>query len=130
MASFLDDLLKKMKTAPHVGIPPVTNPKVPTKVERDAAEYAARQKAMPNFKFGTGTPLEKLKARMANTPHPTPTRPDPKFKTPGKKVTKAEMDEFDIQLDAFIEEMKAKKAKRKQDAEKAQQAKNESETMQ
>lgn len=130
MASFLDDLLKKMKTAPHVGIPPVTNPKVPTKVERDAAEYAARQKDMPNFTFGTGTPLEQLKARMANAPHPTPTRPDPKFKTPGKKVTKTEMDEFDIQLDAFIEEMKAKKAKRKQDAEKAQQAKNESETMQ
>ena len=44
MASFLDDLLKKMKTAPHVGIPPVTNPKVPTKVERDAAEYAEKKK--------------------------------------------------------------------------------------
>ncbi len=130
MSTFLDELLKKMKTAPHVGIPPVTNPKVPTKVERDAAEYAARQKEMPNFKFGTGTPLEKLKERMVNAPHPTPTRPDPKFKTPGKKVTQAEMDEFDIQLDSFIEEMKAKKAKRKQEAEKAKQTKNESETMQ
>ena len=36
MSTFLDELLMKMKTAPHVGIPPVTNPKVPTKVERDA----------------------------------------------------------------------------------------------
>jgi hypothetical protein len=130
MSTFLDDLFKKMKTAPHVGVPTVTNPKLPTNVEKATAEYAARQKEMPNFHFGTGTPLERLQKHMANAPHPTPTRPDPKFKTPGKKVTKTEMDEFDIQLDAFIEEMKAKKTKRKQDAEKAQQAKNESETMQ
>ena len=116
MASFLEDLLKKMQNAPHVGIPPVTNPKVPTKVERDAAAYAARQKGMSNFQFGGG--------------HPTPIYGDPKFKPPGKQVTKAEMDDFDIQLNSFIEEMKAKKAKRKQEAEKAKQAKNESETMQ
>lgn len=73
MGTFLDDLLKKMKEAPHVGVPSVTNPKSPTKVERDTAAYAARQKDMPNFMFGTGTPLERLKARMASSPHPTPT---------------------------------------------------------
>ena len=32
MGTFLDDLVKKMKTAPHAGLSPVTNPKMPTKV--------------------------------------------------------------------------------------------------
>ena len=80
MGTFLDDLLKKMKEAPHVGVPSVTNPKMPTKVERDTAAYVARQKDMPDFHFGTGTPLERLKTRMASTPHPTPTYAAPGFK--------------------------------------------------
>lgn len=80
MGTFLDDLVKKMKTAPHAGLSPVTNPKMPTKVERDTAAYAARQKEMPDFHFGTGTPLERLKAHMASTPHPTPTYAAPSFK--------------------------------------------------
>jgi len=124
MSAFLDELLKKMKTAPHVGIPPVTNPKVPTKVERDTAEYAARQKEMPNFKFGTGTPLEKLKARMANTPHPTPTRPGPTFNN-GNSASKVDLDAFDAQFNAFMAKMKAAKAKKKQEAEKARLGKDE-----
>lgn len=81
MGTFLDDLLKKMKESPHVGVPSVTNPKSPTKVERDTAAYAARQKDMPDFHFGTGTPLERLKARMASSPHPTPTRPASTYST-------------------------------------------------
>lgn len=108
MASFLDELLKKMKTAPHVGIPPVTNPKVPTKVERDTAEYAARQKEMPNFKFGTGTPLERLKSRMGSTPHPTPTFADPAF---NNKTTPRVLDEavFDAEFQAYLSALRSKK---------------------
>lgn len=102
MSTFLDNLLKKMKTAPHVGVPPVTNPKLPTKVERETAEYAARQKAMPNFKFGTGTPLEKLQARMANAPHPTPTKADPAFKTGNSEA------EWDKLFDDLIEAIRVK----------------------
>lgn len=79
MSAFLDDLLKKMKTAPHVGVPTVTNPKLPTKVERETAEYAARQKPMPTFVFGTGTPLERLQKQMVSAQHPTPTYADPAF---------------------------------------------------
>lgn len=73
MGTFLDNLLKKMKEAPHVGVPPVTNPKMPTKVERDTAEYEARQKEMPDFHFGTGTQLDSLLERMKSASHPTPT---------------------------------------------------------
>lgn len=110
MASFLDDLLKKMKTAPHVGVPSVTNPKLPTKVERETAEYAARQKAMPKFNFGTGTPLEKLQERMANAPHPTPTKADPSF-TPNNawEALGVDVDTFDAELEKFVAEVKAKK---------------------
>ena len=95
MSTFLDELLKKMKTAPHVGVPPVTNQKVPTKVEKDTATFASRQKDMPSFTFGTGTPLEKLKSRMVSTPHPTPTFADPSFNPhSGSPISKADFDAY------------------------------------
>lgn len=120
MSTFLDDLLKKMKTAPHVGVPSVTNPKLPTKVERDTAEYAARQKEMPNFKFGTGTPLERLKSRMPSTPHPTPTYADTKFNNDNNKVciSKALLDAWESEFQEFFKKEAATKAKQKQDAQK------------
>ena len=112
MASFLDELLKKMKTAPHVGIPPVTNPNVPTKVEKDSAEYAARQKEMPNFKFGTGTPLERLQKQMAIAQHPTPTYADPSFKAgcvnDAVKYNIEDMEEWENTYQKFDMERKAK----------------------
>lgn len=79
MASFLEDLLKKMKNAPHVGIPPVTNPKVPTKVERDAAEYAARERAKPKADYGSGSSFDQLMRRIASSPHPEMRFGDPAF---------------------------------------------------
>ena len=79
MASFLDELLKKMKTAPHVGIPPVTNPKVPTKAERDAAEYAARELAKPKVDYGSGSSFDQLMQHIANSPHPEMRFGDPAF---------------------------------------------------
>ena len=79
MASFLDDLLKKMKTAPNVGIPPVTNPKVQTKAERDAAEYAARELAKPKVDYGSGSSFDQLMQHIANSPHPEMRFGDPAF---------------------------------------------------
>lgn len=79
MASFLEDLLKKMKNAPHVGIPKATNPKVPTKVERDAAEYAARELAKPKADYGSGSSLDQLMKRIANNQHPAMRFGDPAF---------------------------------------------------
>lgn len=119
MSTFLDDLLKKMKTAPHVGVPTVTNPKLPTKVERDTAEYAARQKAMPNFKFGTGTPLERLQKQMVIAQHPTPTYADPKFNVPEPFIDEAAFEEWDNNFQAFVEKRKAEKAKKKGEVKNA-----------
>lgn len=121
MGSFLDRLREKSKNQPHVGIPPVTNPKLPTKVERDAAEFAARQKDMPKFVFGTGTPLEQLKARMANAPHPTPTCADPKFNNDNNKIciSQALIEAWESEFQDFFKKEVAKKAKQKQDAQKA-----------
>lgn len=132
MSTFLDDLLKKMKTAPHVGVPHVTNPKLPTKVERETAEYAARQKAMPKFNFGTGTPLEKLQERMANAPHPTPTCPDPNFHPfevcdAQCVLTKAELDAFDTKYNEFRTKMKAARAKRNKKSVNSMNAQTEAE---
>ncbi|GEM_PF-4948327 len=108
MSAFLDELLKKMKTAPHVGIPSVTNPRLPTKVERDTAEYAARQKAMPNFKFGNG--------------HPSPIYADPKFRRPelfiqNTVLTKDEREKFEDKYQAYAKKLKAETAKKKKEAE-------------
>ena len=108
MSAFLDDLLKKMKTAPHVGIPPVTNPKLPTKVEKDTAEYAARQKAMPNFKFGNG--------------HPSPIYADPKFRRPelfiqNTVLTKEEREKFEDKYQAYAKKLRDEAAKKKKEAE-------------
>lgn len=118
MSTFLDDLLKKMKTAPHVRIPPVTNQKVPTKVERDTEAYAARQKPMPNFVFGTGTPLERLQKQMEIAQHPTPTYADPSFNAgrvnDAVKYNIEDMDEWENTYQKFVMERKAKnKAKNK-----------------
>ena len=107
MASFLEDLLKKMKNAPHVGIPPVTNPKVPTKVERDAAEYAARERAKPKADYGSGSSFDQLMRRIASSQHPEMRFGDPAFWQLNE--TPIDMEAFNAELDAYIAKMKAKK---------------------
>jgi hypothetical protein len=109
MASFLEDLLKKMKNAPHVGIPPVTNPKVPTKVERDAAEYAARERAKPKADYGSGSSFDQLMRRIASSQHPTMTFGDPAFRPSEGTNDSIDMDAFDAEYDTFISLLKAKK---------------------
>lgn len=118
MASFLEDLLKKMKTAPHVGIPPVTNPKVPTKVERDAAEYAARERAKPKADYGSGSSFDQLMQRIANSQHPAMRFDDPAF---GQYVVtrpdevRCAMDAFEDDFQQYLASLKANKHK-KEDA--------------
>lgn len=112
MASFLEDLLKKMKNAPHVGIPPVTNPKVPTKVERDAAEYAARERAKPKVDYGSGSSFDQLMQRIASSQHPAMRFGDPAFNgnvgIVGYADTFVNMDAFDDEFNAFVAQLKAK----------------------
>lgn len=91
MSNFLDELRKKMEVSPHVGPTPVTNPKVPTKVERDVAEFEARQKEMPKFNFGTGTLLQQIKIKTEKMPHTGPTYADPAFANGGSGEVWADM---------------------------------------
>ena len=104
MASFLEDLLKKMKNAPHVGIPPVTNPKVPTKVERDAAEYAARERAKPKADYGSGSSFDQLMQRIASSQHPAMVYGDPSFKQRASldQWTATDMAKFDAEFEAWV----------------------------
>ena len=113
MASFLEDLLKKMQNAPHVGIPPVTNPKVPTKVERDAAEYAARERAKPKADYGSGSSFDQLMQRIANSPHPEMRFGDPAFNG-NNGLSPEEIIYWDSKFDSFVNKMRERKAKRKQ----------------
>lgn len=108
MASFLEDLLKKMKNAPHVGIPPVTNPKVPTKVERDAAEYTAKERAKPKADYGSGSSFDQLMQRIANSPHPEMRFGDTAFKQ-GDVWQKENMAAFDAEYEAWIAKFRVKK---------------------
>lgn len=114
MASFLDELLKKMKTAPHVGIPPVTNPKVPTKVERDAAEYAEKKKNMSGPKVINGTFLSELLEQMKNASHPAMTYADSAVNN-SYTLSPAEVAATNVKLEAFMQMLREKKAKRKQE---------------
>ena len=114
MASFLEDLLKKMKNAPHVGIPPVTNPKVPTKVERDAAEYAARERAKPKADYGSGSSFDQLMRRIASSQHPEMRFGDPAFRPSNANDawSEADMDVFDAEFEAYMETLRAKSTKK------------------
>ncbi len=113
MGTSFEDIMKRMKSTPHVGVPAVTNPKLPTKVERDTEAATVRRRAMPNFHFGTGTKLEQLTEHMKSAPHPTPTCPDPKFNLPEQLLDEAAFEEWDNKFQAFVEKRKAEKAKKK-----------------
>ena len=106
MATFLENLRERNKNRKDMNTPRVTNPKVPTKVERDVAAFEARQKPMPNFKFGTGTVLEKMKARMAerakNGPSSGMHYGDPAFKNGNSEA------EWDKLFDDLIEAIRVK----------------------
>ncbi len=113
MASFLEDLLKKMQNAPHVGIPPVTNPKVPTKVERDAAEYAARERAKPKADYGSGSSFDQLMQRIANSQHPEMRFGDPAFGQGDLNYVLAGIGVSDEEFQQYIEGLRIKKANTK-----------------
>ena len=121
MGTSFEDIMKRMKSTPHVGVPAVTNPKLPTKVERETEEATVRRRAMPNFNFGTGTKLEQLGEHMKNAPHSTPNYADPKFHGFDKNcvLSKSERDAFEANYQVYAERLKAEAAKRKQEAEKA-----------
>lgn len=122
MGTSFEDILNRMRNAPHNGIPPVTNPNVPSKVERDAAAFEARPKEMPKFHFGAGTQLEQLVNHMKTTPHPTPKYADPNFRNSeifkDSTLTKSEREAFELRYQAYAQKLKSDTTQRKQDSEK------------
>lgn len=111
MASFLEDLLKKMKNTPHVGIPPVTNPKVPTKVERDAAEYAAKERAKAKVDYGSGSSFDQLMRRIASSQHPAMRFADPAFRQHDAWQDSIAMAEFNADFENFMAMLKSQPQK-------------------
>jgi hypothetical protein len=114
MGTSFEDLMKRMKNAPRVGVPRVTNPKVPTKVERDAAAFAAREAAKPNVEIKNVTGLDQLMERMRNSVHVGMVYADPAFNK-SYTLSPAEVAAMNAKLDAFLQMLREKKAKRKQE---------------
>lgn len=108
MATSFEDILNRMRNAPHNGIPPVTNPKVPTKVERDAAAFAERVKNNPIIPTSTGSQLDEILKRMRDSSHGGMVYADPAFN--GNADAFANMDAFDDdEYNAFIAQLMEKK---------------------
>ena len=118
MGTSFEEILKRMRNAPHAGVPRVTNPKLPTKVERDVEAVKVRRKAMPNFHFGTGTQLEQLVEHMKNAPHHTPNYGDPAFNTNPQKPSKEELDIWDAQFQSYVTKLNARRRKKNLTTEK------------
>ena len=112
MGTSFEEIMKRMKSTPHVGVPAVTNPKLPTKVERDTEAATVRRRAMPNFHFGTGNKLEQLVEHMKNAPHPTPTCADPAFNDEHVPLT-PEVEAWEAMYQSFEKIYKEKKSKQK-----------------
>ena len=114
MGTSFEDILNRMKNAPHNGIPKVTNPKVPTKVERDAAAFEARVAASPKVEFKSGSGLDQLLERMRNASHGGMVYADHAFNcNPG--LSKAEVITLNKNIEAFMQGLRERKAKRKQE---------------
>ena len=114
MATSFEDILNRMRNAPHNGIPKVTNPKVPTKVERDAAAFAERVKNNPIIPTSSGSQLDEILKRMRDSSHGGMVYADPAFNG-NNGLSPAEAAETNAKLEAFMQKLREKKAKRKQE---------------
>lgn len=114
MATSFEDILNRMRNAPHNGIPKVTNPKVPTKVERDAAAFAERVKNNPIIPSSTGSQLDEILKRMRDSSHGGMVYADPSFHC-NNGLSAAEAAATNANLEAFMQKLREKKAKRKQE---------------
>jgi hypothetical protein len=114
MGTSFEDILNRMRNAPHNGIPKVTNPKVPTKVERDAAAFAERVKNSPIIPTSSGSQLDEILKRMRDSSHGGMVYADPNFASNIPCLSQADLEAYDIEVEAFIEKLNAEKAKKNQ----------------
>ena len=116
MGTSFEDILNRMRNAPHNGIPKVTNPKVPTKVERDAAAFAERVKNNPIVPTSTGSQLDEILKRMRDSSHGGMVYADPAF---NPTMGKSSLEAFDVPFNNFLQAMREIRAKKKQKSKKA-----------
>lgn len=64
METFVDILLRKMKTMPNIDVSTIQIQPVPSTTENNAETDKARQRKMPNFIFGTGKVLKPPKSKV------------------------------------------------------------------
>ena len=114
MGTSFEDILNRMRNAPHNGIPKVTNPNVPSKVERDAAAFAERVKNNPVIPTSSGSQLDEILKRMRDSSHGGMVYADPAFNG-NNGLSPAELAATDANFDAFVQMLREKKAKRKQE---------------
>ena len=110
MATSFEDILNRMRNAPHNGIPKVTNPKVPSKVERDAAAFAERVKNNPIIPTSSGSQLDEILKRMRDSSHGGMVYADPAFNHTYEYYN-IDIDYFEAQYRKFKREHKAKHVK-------------------
>ena len=113
MATSFEDILNRMRNAPHNGIPKVTNPKVPSKVERDAAAFAERVKNNPIIPTSSGSQLDEILKRMRDSSHGGMVYADPAFGNNWQAISDAEFETWDALCGEYIKKKNAEKAKRK-----------------
>lgn len=112
MGTSFEDILNRMRNAPHNGIPKVTNPKVPTKVERDAAAFAKRVKNTPIIPTSSGSQLDEILKRMRESSHGGMVYADPAFN--GNTYSGTFFNEEDeAEFNAFVAMLKAKQQSNK-----------------
>ena len=114
MGTSFEDILNRMRNAPHNGIPKVTNPNVPSKVERDAAAFAERVKNNPVIPTNSGSQLDEILKRMKDSSHGGMVYADPSFHC-NNGLSADEAAETNAKLEAFMQKLREKKAKRKQE---------------
>lgn len=98
MGTSFEDILNRMRNAPHNGIPKVTNPNVPSKVERDAAAFAERVKNNPIIPTSSGSQLDEILKRMRESNHGGMVYADPAFSN--------SQDYIEIDTAEFVEKYK------------------------
>ena len=125
MGTSFEELLKRMNNAPHNGVPKVTNPKVPTKVERDAAAFAERVKNNPIIPTNTGSQLDEILKRMKDSSHGGMVYADPAFGNNGQAISEDDFETWDALCGDFIEKKNADKAKRKHKSNNTPSVQNE-----
>lgn len=113
MGTSFEDILNRMRNAPHNGIPKVTNPNVPSKVERDAAAFAERVKNNPVIPTSSGSQLDEILKRMRDSGHGGMVYADPAFENNGQAISDADFETWDALCGDFIKKKNADNAKRK-----------------